>query len=334
MRHAIGFLLVCAASTLLPFFIYAQNLVPNGGFEEYTVDCTFGIGFYGLADWRYLNCGNSPGLAHACNNTTGNGGGVPQSGLGYQYAHDGDGFIMTEPYFSNAQSGLPDANPQTYANVDLVQSLTAGQRYCLRLWMNMADSSCYRTDTFHAYVGYGIPTLCNYADTAWDTYATATWDISMVDTIEWTLLESEFIANSGETNLTLGAFQFDDEINSVFLADHSSLFGALVAAYYIDDVELWACQVGVEEVGRNNALALFPDPADQQVTMSYSGVDVMGAALSNAVGQDVTPKSWGATTLLPDRQTLDVSSLPAGAYFLSVRTKDGNLLSRRLVIQH
>ncbi|MBL0129321.1 MAG: T9SS type A sorting domain-containing protein [Flavobacteriales bacterium] len=38
--------------------------------------------------------------------------------------------------------------------------------------------------------------------------------------------------------------------------------------------------------------------------------------------------------LLPDRQALDVSSLPAGAYLLSVRTKDGNLLSRRLVIQH
>jgi hypothetical protein len=114
--------------------MHAQNLVPNGSFEVLTMDCAFGFGGYPfLEHWRALNCGSTPGLAHACNNGLGNLSGVPYSASGYQQAHGGEAYLKTIPMFTNAQSGSPDANPREFANVDLVASLQAGQRYCLRL---------------------------------------------------------------------------------------------------------------------------------------------------------------------------------------------------------
>src|SRR5215207_5493631 len=136
----------------------SQNLVPNGGFEEFTTNCQFGLGYYQLEDWTMLDCGLPPGLAHACNNSLGNGGGVPLGSLGFQYAHGGDAFISTWTLRMNSQGGFPDGNPQKYATVELTEPLVAGQHYCLQLWMNMSDSSCYRTGAFHAFLWYGIPT--------------------------------------------------------------------------------------------------------------------------------------------------------------------------------
>lgn len=239
----------------------AQNLVPNGSFEEYDTECENGVNTYMVVAWDEVSCGLPFGYANACNNSFGNGSGVPYGGLGFQYAEDGDGFISIWTLRMESQGGFPDGNPQMYATVELTDPLLAGQHYCLQLKVNMADSSCYRTGALHALVGYGVPNVCNYQDTAWDTYATATWNISNVDTANWMLLDAEFDANGGEDNLTLGAFQTADEIDSVFVADHSLLLGGLLAIYFIDNVKLWACNVGLEEREGLGTLELYPNPA-------------------------------------------------------------------------
>ncbi|MBK8499347.1 MAG: T9SS type A sorting domain-containing protein [Flavobacteriales bacterium] len=318
MRYFIQLALTATCLVSLPVHIAGQNLVPNGGFEELDASCQFGISYDGVADWRSLACGATPGYAHACNNSLGNGSGVPQGGLGYQQAHGGDAFIMSVPYFTDSQGGVPDGNPQEYANVDLTQPLDAGQLYCLRFWMNLADSTCYRTSVFHARVGYGVPSLCTNADTAWDDLAQATFDISAVDTAEWTMFETEFIANGGETNLTLGAFQTVDEIESTFLADHIQLLGALVAAYFIDDVELWACQVGINQAGADQQFSLYPNPADVSVTVSYAGPGFTRVELYDVVGQLITPATWSASRSASGQSTFDTSGIPSGRYVVRV----------------
>jgi hypothetical protein len=313
--HAIRALFLFCTVLFVGSTIRAQNLVPNGSFEQFTTNCDFGLGYGYLEDWSYIPCSIRPGLRHACNNDLNNGGGVPYGGLGYQDAHSGDAFISVWTLRMNSQGGFPDGNPQKYANVDLVAPLVAGQHYCLRLWMNMADSSCYKTGAFHAFLWYGEPTVCNYQDTAWDTHATVTFDISGVDSIGWTPLEGEFVANGGEVNLTLGAFQFDEEIDSVFIADHSNLLGGLLAVYYIDDVELWACSVGLNEQNTNE-LRIFPNPAKDQVTVDLPVEEGMAQVeLIGADGRVVMERVSSETSL-----KLDVTHLPPGQYTLRVRT--------------
>ncbi|QQR87945.1 MAG: T9SS type A sorting domain-containing protein [Flavobacteriales bacterium] len=249
-----------AALLMMAGVMQGQNLVPNGSFEEYDTECENGVNTYMVVAWDEVSCGLPFGYLHACNNTIGNQPGVPYNGLGYQQAADGDGYISMWTLRMNSQGGFPDGNPQMYATVELTDPLVAGQHYCLWLRVNMADISCYMTGAFHALVGYGFPNVCNYQDTAWDTYATATWDISGVDTANWTLLEAEFEANGGEDNLTIGAFQEADEIDSVFVADNSTLLGSLLAIYIVDNVQLWACNVGVEERNGLGTLELYPNP--------------------------------------------------------------------------
>jgi len=302
--------------TLLGLGANGQNLVPNGSFEQFTTNCNFGLGYNSLQDWTDLDCAASPGLAHACNNSLGNGSGVPQGGLGFQFSHSGDGFILVTTLRMNSQGGFPDGNPQSYANVDLTQPLVAGQHYCLRLWMNMADSSCYRTSAFHAFLWYGTPTVCNYQDTAWDSYAAVTLDISAVDTAGWTLLEAGFEASGGESNLTLGAFQTLDEIDSVFIADHSNSLGSLPAIYFIDDVELWACEVGVEEHA-NDRLHLYPNPAIDLVRVALKAGEEAGTvSVLDVQGRVVLQQAFRGA-----QAELDVSGLSSGAYVVQLRTE-------------
>lgn len=334
MRYVIQLALAAAWLVSLPVHIAGQNLIPNGGFEELDVSCQFGISYDGVADWRSLACGVTPGYFHACNNSLGNGSGVPQGGLGYQQAHEGDAFIMSVTYFTDSQGGVPDGNPQEYANVDLTQPLDAGQLYCLRFRMNLADSTCYRTNAFHARIGYGVPSLCTNADIAWDTNATATFDISMVDTAEWTMFEAEFTANGGETNLTLGAFQTVDEIESTFVADHIQLLGALVAAYFIDDVELWACQVGINQAEADQHFTVYPNPADAAVTVSYHGRGFTRVELYDVIGQLVTPATWSASRSSSGPNLFNTSGIPSGRYVVRVIHDHGPALELPLIVVH
>lgn len=315
-RFVFKCLVVIGTVVLFLPFCSAQNYVPNGSFEEFTTSCEFGTGYGYLEDWGYINCSIPPGLAHACNNPLNNGGGVPQGGLGFQYAHSGDSFIMIWTLRMNSQGGFPDGNPQMYANVNLVAPLSAGQHYCLRLWINMVDSTSYRTGALHAYLRYGIPSVCNYQDTAWDTHAAVTWDISAVDTADWTLLEGEFEASGGEVNLTIGAFQFGEEIDSVFVADHSNLLGGDLAIYYIDDVELVACTVGVDEMVGNGTVSIYPNPASDFVTIRVPTIS--GMMLVEIIAQDGRVVMEQEFTGDTDR--LDVSTLSNGQYTLRVQS--------------
>ncbi|HRH39267.1 MAG TPA: T9SS type A sorting domain-containing protein [Flavobacteriales bacterium] len=234
---------------------------------------------------------------------------------------------------TNSQGGFPDGNPRDYANVDLSQPLEAGQHYCLRLWMNMVDSSCYRTDRFNAFIGYGIPTLCNDVDTTWHNFAQANFDISAVDTAEWTMLETEFTANGGETNLTLGAFQFGDDIHSTFLADHSHLLQSLLGLYFIDDVELWACQVGVGETAAAEPTRIYPNPADTRLNVVLAN-DPARITLLDATGRSLQPTGWPLQLPQAGQHTLDVSGLAPGQYLLHVQGSNGHTTNHRFVVEH
>jgi hypothetical protein len=240
--------------------------------------------------------------------------GVPALGIPL----DGEGFVSMITLQVHSEGAVPDGNPQQYAHVDLVEPLQAGQRYCLQLGINRSDVSNYSTGAFHAFFWYGVPTLCNYQDTAWDSYAQVTFDISQVDTADWTILEGEFIANGGENNLTLGAFQTYDEIDSVFIndwpPDHPE-----TANYYIDDVQLWACQVGVEEKGPVAKIDVFPNPASDRIQLRSS------VPMHNAIVQVRTLDGRVVRSKFVNGTNADfnIAELAAGCYTILLNDLNG-----------
>ena len=219
----------------------AQNLIPNGSFEEFWNPCENGSSYDFLNDWIQTSCAFTPGLLAECYDDE-----VPQSSIGYQEALDGEAFIILNTFVEFEGPFAPGNNPLTYAYVLLTEPLVADQRYCLRLGVNLVDSSCYRTSKLNAFFWYGTTSRCTQNDTLWDDYAQVTFDISEVDTSGWTIMEGDFIAEGGENSLTLGAFQFGSEIDTVFIGHFLPILGDM-ARYFVDDIQLVACN-GVGEV--------------------------------------------------------------------------------------
>jgi Secretion system C-terminal sorting domain len=294
----------------------AQNLIPNGSFEEFEVDCVQALQYYQLADWTQPDCAEDPVVLHRCNEV------VPHNEYGYQESADGDAYIYIWTLRMNSSGGFPDGNPQWYPSVNLTEPLVAGQTYCLRLRVNLADSSNYRTGALHAFLWYGVPSTCNYNDTMWDTYAAVTFDISQVDTATWTTLEGSFTASGSESNLTLGAFQYDEEIDSVLIAHDYDQIGDL-AVYFLDDVELWACEVGVNEAADHAALNTWPNPASDALFVELPGTDMYVLQVYDAVGRKVLGGQVTGQTFPGGTQGLDVSGLVPGRYVLQAQTVSG-----------
>lgn len=242
----------------LPGFATAQNLIPNPGFEDYIGDCTFGVGMDDVEHWSYPDCANLGRYFHSCNNTGAPNGGVPVNNYGAEQPHSGSAYAGVAPFVFLAQDGTV----HSYASVDLLSPLVAGEDYCLRFFISRADSSRYAVGTLHAFLWYSLPSICNYNDTAWDTYAAATFDISSVGPDGWYPMEAQFSANGAEANLTMGTFLFGAEFDTTYVGP----FPINNALYYFDDFYLGPCDVAVQEISANSDLVLTPLPGAVQVS--------------------------------------------------------------------
>lgn len=304
--------------------LVGQNLVPNSGFEDYNGDCAAGVGFQLLQSWNAPDCGLDPLYFNSCVQPPFFSD-LPMNPYGFQHAHGGDGYCIVAPFIYD------EGNPQLYMSIDLAQALVAGEQYCISLWLSLADSATFTTPTFHAFLWYGLPSICNYNDTAWDTYAVATFNTSLVDSVGWHLMQSSFTASGAESNLTLGCFSEDDELDTVQIGWHEWTLN--FAGYYIDDVYLGDCAyAGVAEETSAHELSVFPNPAlrGQEVTVrcsctskehQWSIADLTGRAVG-MVSRDRNAEAM----------TLSTVSLKPGAYMIQVDHLDGTRRQVPLVI--
>ena len=122
----------------------AQNLVPNGDFESYTLCPNDDDQLYLAYPWYSPN-DNSSDYFNACANWSGIGFNpdVPVNTHGVQSAHSGNGYIglnMTPPisYFE-------------YASVKLLQPMEIGQQYCVSFWVSLSDEVCWSSNMLGAH---------------------------------------------------------------------------------------------------------------------------------------------------------------------------------------
>ena len=234
--------------------LHAQNLVPNPGFEDYITDCSSGVGYPQLDQWTYPECSFWSDLYAACNNGPAPWAGVPVNFEGEQEAHNGDAYIGLITYNSLAFQG----NQRYYPSVLLSSPLVADVQYCLRMWLSLSDSSSYSTGKLHCFLWYGIPSMCNYNDTMWDTHAALTLNTSLVGSDGWIMVEGSFVASGAEASLTMGYFSNGQALDTTFIASNHQPYHAL---YFIDDVYLGPCIDAIDEAaGHRSAITIWPDP--------------------------------------------------------------------------
>jgi hypothetical protein len=214
----------------IPFFGFSQNLVRNGGFEQYS-NCNGSI--YNTIYWYDPTFG-TPDFFNVCvtdlSSTS-----VPANygGLGYQYPSSGDGFIGILLF---SAAGLE----REYIQQQFVPGLQAGKLYCISSYINLANWNQYCIDALAITLSVNSiscsPTPCSINFSPQIIFPSGN---CISDTLNWTPLAGIYLASGGEQYITIGNFYADASTNAVQVYPTNFYPSAY---YYVDDVSITLCR--------------------------------------------------------------------------------------------
>jgi hypothetical protein len=292
----------------------AQNLVPNPGFEE-TDSCTFGLGLGELHNWysAYL----TPDHLQSCL-PYGVVNGLPLNIATYQ-----------QPYEGGACSGIITFDGHTgqeqreWLMVPLLDTLVPGQTYHCSFRANAAFAgNGWNPINWIASSNLGI--VFTTYDRPWnwgDPYPATLNEAHILypqilsDTVDWTLVSGNFVADSAYTYLMIGNFFSNALTDTLHLAPNVPEWGrfsyTLVDAVCVSpDPDGCERSQDMEELGAAVPF-VYPNPASDVLKIG-------NATGRDAVVLDMLGKRVWSGSVQHDSFGLDVGSWVRGAYVLQV----------------
>lgn len=211
------------------------NLVPNYSFED-SVICPSTTNSNPLPNpWQLAKIGSNINyFAHSCSSNSSYG--VPLNSGGFQYAKTGLGYAGNESYIAFFHNG------RSYLQTLLIDSLKLGYTYYGEFWVSLGNQSRYATNNIGMLLtdtaikvnsvdyplGIGLipanPQVYNYSNPI------------IKDTLNWVKISGVFVAQGGESFVTIGNFKDDD--NTEVEQIHNLVGSSRKAGYFIDDVKL------------------------------------------------------------------------------------------------
>ncbi len=231
-------------SRLLIFFLLffsslcdAQNLVPNGSFEEYSACPKYNGQLY-LANGWYNPTIASPDLYHVCSNTRNHSdAGVPKHPGGYQFPHSGEGYGAFIP--SSWPASHPGKNNyREYISTKLLAPLAKGKKYCVTMYIAISKSTKYAIDQLSVY--FSKDSVYQYTS---ECLANVTPQLNNLpgvyldDTTRWQKITWEYQADDAYQWMTIGNFNDYDHTQSVLLRNIPDM-DCTPSYYYVDDISV------------------------------------------------------------------------------------------------
>ena len=215
--------------TILMLFVsisvHGQNLVPNPGFDIYTMCPSDASQDTLTPPWSGVDSVlGSPDYMNAC--FVGGDQGVPSNFYGSQVPVSGTGYYGLITYFINEET-------REYLTVPLVSPLIGSITYSVGFYISRSDNFEYATDHFGAYLSVGALTGSGTVSAL--PYVPQIDNPSgniISDTSNWTLISGTYVAVGGENYLTIGNFSNDLNTQDSI----ANPFGLGWAYYYIDEV--------------------------------------------------------------------------------------------------
>ena len=211
----------------------AQNLVPNGSFEEY-IACPPNFSFLDYAvGWRteYL----SPDFFHACH--TGTAAGVPYNTCGYQYPASGQGYAGIITYDSGNPFVREVMSAELQAAVVPGIPIFLSMKVAVGGWGTWNGNSALFTTS-----GLGIKFVNSIPSggQAWVDYlhpneAAIYLEEVPTDTAIWYTVQGFYMPDSAYTHVIVGNFFADSLINPT-IVDSSGFANTYYAYSFIDDI--------------------------------------------------------------------------------------------------
>ncbi|MBI4929880.1 MAG: gliding motility-associated C-terminal domain-containing protein [Bacteroidetes bacterium] len=218
--------------------LYSQNLVPNYSFEQYDT-CPNNVSqIYYAVPWFQPNNGggnttNSSSTDYYNPCSTNPFVSAPQNVVGYQYARTGVSYAGFSGF--NPGGWPPLTEGREYLEVQLVDTLTAGKKYCVSFYVSFGDQAVFAIDMIGAYFSNNsiLQSDPNYSNLPFIPQINNSKGNVISDTLNWILITDDFIANGGEQFMTIGNFYLND---STTIVNFHPTGNAYANYYYIDDV--------------------------------------------------------------------------------------------------
>lgn len=309
-------------SFLITSFLFAQNLVPNPSFENYT-NCPTGFGqIYYAYPWfqpctysgNTTNSSNSE-LFNTCSSSSNVD--IPSNTFGTQNARTGYGYAGIW-----ADNGT--ANILEYLEVPLISTLIAGKTYCVEFYVSLSDNSTRAISNIGAYFSIdSLLTNAYYPAIGTVTPQVENSDSNMLnDKDKWMRVSGNFVAVGDEKYMTIGKFRIAANTNGQNVS--GGTFLNLGGYYYIDDVSIIDCDsiVSIDnEYIKINLLNLYPNPAKDELTIEYDLKNNCDFELYDLI-EAKRKTVWLDSGTLTKR--IDLTDIDSGLYFYSVVDRNGN----------
>lgn len=217
-------------------FIYGQsNLVPNGSFENYSTCPTGTFGEINKAlPWFQPNnpsasAGGSSDYFHFCAGYDCNSfKQCPRTGQGMAGIS-----LFTFPTLYNTDYY------REYIEVKLSDSLLEGKKYCIKLFVNMLDNSCYPIKQIQLTLT-SDSLVYNDANSAFIPGVSVILEADSIiqDSVNWVEVNTTYEALGGEQFITIGNFSPGDSVD--YLSICPTLTGSSYNGYYyFDDISIY-----------------------------------------------------------------------------------------------
>jgi hypothetical protein len=316
-----------------------QNLIKNPSFEKYWgPDCSSGFSitpndvFNGpppfdchLQDW--IRISETPdGFWY-------NGGNFPVNELShYIYPHSDSACVGGVFYIQN----MP--NLREIIEGRLTKQLITDHHYQFSIYVQLSDSFYWSgtgkiagINSFSAV--FSDTMIASYTDLPIQNYTPQVQINQMVtDTQHWVLLMDTFVAAGGEKYVSIGNFKQDGQFQSQVIITKIPN-SARITYYYIDDVSLIDLDdtaSGINEQVAVGKLQVYPNPAENQLTVGGNQFSVNTIEVSNVLGQVciIPPYQGGKGDV-----SINIAALPSGIYFIKATDAKGNTINGKFVKQ-
>lgn len=324
MKHLVCGLVVCVARVA-----QAQNLVPNGSFEEYTSCPDYFSQWNRVVDWisPYTTSAdyfNACAGGDICN--------VPLNQFGNQFAFDGNAYMGIATCDA---SGSP-----MYREIiatELTEALQVGVPVCVSFRTTCGGYGSAGGNSA-AWKGRG-PGAQFFVDlpSDWSSYlypntAAVYMDTVLSDTAAWVLVSGTYVPDSAYRFIAIGNF-FADSLSWVTPLPDGG--GAPVAYAFVDDVrvspDLSYCG-GVGLLDHGSAIHVHATSNPFTDVLVLRAVDPLkedlAVAFSSARGEYLFSARWPVGQ---EYLALRADRLPAGICIIQMRGRRGSALNLRLV---
>ena len=323
MKTRVLFLLIILVGSMN---MSAQNLVPNGGFEDYE-ECPSSLDGIQLfcSDWyksiqepgETMSNNPSPDYFHICSENE-----IlspPSTIAGFQSAFEGEAFAGA------ISVSASNSEYREILGVELIENLVIGENYLISF--RVVRSNSENESLASNGIGLKFSTTPIYTSTEACVNDEASFIVTEVisDTLNWVEYDTIFEADSAYTHVHLGCF-FRENLLSI----EESESGFNDAAYYFfDDIRVSQSLTDQFEYQVNTSeVIVYPNPSTDKVFIEVNKTypDVLSRIeLFTCTGLLVLSTASNSAA-----ETIDISEFARGLYFLQFTFAKGKIIRRKI----